>query len=158
MAVRWGEAGWALVIFIVLVGLPIAAIRYLPEQTISQLSSLGLDVQSLANQTAMLGLVVSAIVLAKAIVTPTSLAYLILDVSSNVVSLVFALLVVGAGNIESLGYSSFRITEGKLTTEIALDLHVFIYLTVAAVAISVLQLIAKYREVRAGEKATTSPN
>jgi hypothetical protein len=152
LAVRWGEVGWALLTFVALVALPLMAVQYIPEQTLAQLSTLGLDVPALAMSSALLGLVISAIALAKAIVARTSLAYLILDVSSNIVSLVFALLVVGVGNVGSLGYSNFSLKQGKVTTEIVFDLRVFIYLTVALVAVSVLQSIARFREESSEEK------
>ena len=158
MAVRWGEVAGALMTFIVLVALPLAAIRLLPEQTLNQFSDMGLDVQGLATETAILGLVISAIALAKAIVENTSIAYLILDVSSNIIFLAFTLLVVGVGNIGNLGYSSFSLKQGKLTTEIMLDLRVFIYLTMGVVAVSVLQSVARFREARAEEKQVQPPN
>ncbi len=153
MAVRWGEVAGALFTFLLLVALPLAAIRLLPAQTLDQLTATGLDIPSLATQAALLGLVISAIALAKAITERTSIAYLILDISSNLVSLAFALLIVGVGNIGSLGYSSFKFTQGKVTTEILLDLRVFIWLTVGVVALSVLQAVAKFREARAEETA-----
>jgi hypothetical protein len=149
MKVRWGEVAGALLTFLVFVVLPIAAINYLPTQTLEHLSASGLNVQAIAIQTAMLGLVISAISFAKAIAERTSIAYLILDVSSNIVSLAFALLVVGVGNIGSLGYSTFSLKQGKVTTEIVLDLRVFTYLTIGVVAVSVLQSVAKFRETRA---------
>ena len=158
MAVRWGEVAGALMTFIVLVALPLAAIRLLPGQTLTQFSDMGFDVQGLAIETAMLGLVISAIALAKAIVGKTSIAYLILDVSSNIIFLAFTLLVVGVGNIGNLGYSSFSLKQGKLTTEIMLDLRVFIYLTIGVVAVSVLQSVARFREARAEEKQVQPPN
>jgi hypothetical protein len=119
---------------------------------------MGFDVQGLATETAILGLVISAIALAKAIVENTSIAYLILDVSSNIIFLAFTLLVVGVGNIGNLGYSSFSLKQGKLTTEIMLDLRVFIYLTMGVVAVSVLQSVARFREARAEEKQVQPPN
>jgi hypothetical protein len=152
MVLRWGEAASALLTFLILVVLPLAAIWLIPPQTLDQLAATGLDVQSLATQTALLGLVVSAISLAKAITVSTSMVYLILDVSSNLVSLAFALLIVGVGNIGSLGYSSFKLTQGKVTTEILLDLRVFIWLTIGVVALNVLQALVKFREVRTDEK------
>ena len=97
MVMRWGEVASALLTFLILVVLPLAAIRLIPLQTLDQLAVTGLDIKSLATQTALLGLVVSAISLAKAITASTSIAYLILDVSSNLVSLAFALLIVGVG-------------------------------------------------------------
>ncbi len=151
MEIRWGEVGGALVTFLVLVALPLAAIQYIPSATMQQLEATGLNLQTLATQTAMLGLVVSALALVKAVVAKASIIYLVVDVSSNIVSLVFALLVVGFGNVGNLGYSSFSLKQAKLTTEILLDLRVFIWLTVAVVGLSVLQSIARYREAKREE-------
>jgi membrane protease YdiL (CAAX protease family) len=156
MVARWGEITWALLTFIVLVVLPLAAINYLPTQTMDQLSSTGIDLRTLATETAMLGIVISAIALAKAIIETTSIAYLVLDVSINIVTIVFALLVVGVGNIGSLGLSSFSLKQGNVTTEITLDLRVFIWLTIATVLLSVTQSVARFREARANA-AVKSP-
>jgi hypothetical protein len=158
MKARWGEVAGALLTFLVFVVLPLAIINYLPAQIMEQLSATGFNVQSLATQTAMLGLVISAIALAKAIADRTSVAYLVLDISSNIVSLAFALLVVGVGNIGSLGYSSFSLKQGKVVTEIVLDLRVFIYLTIGVVTVSVLQSVAKFREARAESVKDQQPN
>jgi hypothetical protein len=158
MNVRWGEVAGALFTFLILVALPLAAVNYLPAQTLEQLSATGLNIQSLATEMAMLGLVVSAIALAKAVADRTSVAYLLLDISSNIISLVFALLVVGVGNIASLGLSSFSLQQGKVTTEIILDLRIFIYITICVVTFSVLQSIAKFREARSEANQTPRPN
>jgi hypothetical protein len=156
--VRWDEVASAVFTFLVLVALPIVGINYVSTQTIDQLSSTGLDIRGLVTETAMLGLVMSAMALAKAIADKASLAYLVLDVVSNMISLVFALLVVGAGNIANLGNSSFSLVQGKVTTEIVLDLRIFIYFTVAVVVFSVLQSVAKYREARVEAKQAPTPN
>ena len=156
MVVRRGEVAGALFTFLVLVALPLAAIRLIPVQRLDQLSAMGLDVPSLVAQTALLGLIISAIALVKAIIKKTSIAYLILDVSSNLVSLTFALLVVGVGNIGSLGFSNFRFIQGKVTTDMLLDLRFFIWLTVGVVTLSVLQSVAKFRENRGEEAAKNS--
>jgi uncharacterized membrane protein len=152
MALKWGDVKSVLFTFLILVALPLVAIRFIPAQTIEQLSAAGLDIRSIAKQTALLGLVVSAISLAKAITTSTSIVYLILDISSNLVSLAFAFLLVGIGNIGSLGYSSFKLTQGKVTTEILLDLRIFIWLTIGAVALNVLQSLVRFSEARADEE------
>jgi hypothetical protein len=158
MDVRWGEVTGALLTLLIMVALPLVAINYLPAQILEQLSATGLDVRSLAMQTAMLGLVVSAIALAKAVVATTSITYLILDVSVNVFTLAFALLIVGVGNIGSLGLSSFSLKQGKVATDIAIDLRIFIYLTIGAVTLSVLQSIVRFREARAEVKRAPAPN
>ncbi len=152
MALKWGDVKSVLFTFLILVALPLVAIRFIPAQIIEQLSAAGLDIRSIAKQMALLGLVVSAISLAKAITTSTSIVYLILDISSNLVSLAFAFLLVGIGNIGSLGYSSFKLTQGKVTTEILLDLRIFIWLTIGAVALNVLQSLVRFSEARADEE------
>ena len=58
----------------------------------------------------------------------------------------------GVGNIGSLGYSSFKLTQGKVTMEILLDLRVFIWLTIGVVVLNVLQSLVRFREVRAEEE------
>ena len=156
MVMRRAEVAGALFTFLVLVALPLTAIRLIPAQTLDQLSARGLNVPGLATQTALLGLVISAIALAKAITKRTLITYLILDVSSNLVSLAFALLVVGVGNIGSLGYSNFRFMQGKVTTEILLDLSFFIWLTIGVVTLSILQSVAKFHEDRGEEAAKNS--
>ena len=148
MVVRWGDVAVALVTFLMLVVLPLGAIRLLPIATLTQIEASSLNVQFLALQTAVLGLVVVALTLIKALVMKTSIVYLVVEISSNIASLVFALLVVGIGNIGNLGYSSLRLTQAKLTTEIILDLRIFIWLTIAIVTLSIFQSVAKYREAK----------
>ena len=152
MALKWRDVVAALLTFLILVVLPLVGIRLIPQQTLKHLAATGFDVQSFATQMALFGLVVSAISLVKAIVARTSIAYLILDISSNLVSLTFALLLVGLGNIGSLGYSYFKLTQGKVTTEILLDLRVFIWLTIGAVGLSIIQSLVRFSEVRAEEE------
>jgi hypothetical protein len=153
---RKREVAGAVFTFLVLVELPLVAIRLIPAQTLSQLSAMGLNVPGLVMQTALIGLVIYVITLVKAITNKKSIAYLILDVSLNMVSLIFALLVVGVGNISSLGYSNFRLTQGKVTTEILLNFRLFIWLTVGVVTLSVLRSVAMFREVRS-EKTANNP-
>lgn len=152
MRVRYGDVGVALAAFLVLVALPLSVIRFLPPEYVQQFSSAGLDIQGVLYQTVVLGVVISAVTLAKAFIDKASIKYLLLGITSEVIFLAFALLVVGAGNIGSLGYSNLRIAQGKLTTVLALDLRVFVLLTIGVVGLSVLQTVAKFREAKA-EKA-----
>jgi len=152
MAVRHGDVGVALATFLVLVVLPLSVIRFLPPEYVQRFSSAGLDIQGVLYQTVVLGMVVSAVTLAKAFIDKASIKYLLLGIASEVISLAFTLLVVGLGNIGSLGYSNLRIAQGKLTTVVALDLRVFIWLTIGVVGLSVLQTVAKFKEAKA-EKA-----
>jgi len=148
LTVRWSEAAAVLLTFLGLVALPLIAIQLVPAQTLDQLKVTGLDIQDFLMQTAVLGLIISVITLVKAIIRRTSIAYLVFSVSSDLISLAFALLVIGVGNVGSLGYSSFKFMQEKVVTEIVLDLRVFIWLSVGVVAISVLQSVVKFREMR----------
>ena len=149
MKVRWGEAAGALVTLTVFVALPLTALRYLPSQTLLQLEEAGLEVQSLVNQTVMLGLVLTALAIGKALAAKSSVEYLVLDVSSIVAGLVFTLLIVGAGDLGSLGYSRLTLSEGKQATEITLDLRAFVYISLGIVALMILQSVLRFREAKA---------
>jgi hypothetical protein len=149
MKIRWGEATGALLTLIAFVALPLAAQRYLPPQTLLQLEETGLDTQGFVNQMVMLGLVLTALTVGRALAAKSSVEYLILDVSSIVAGLVFTLLIVGAGDIGSLGYSSLSLSEGKQATEITLDLRAFIYISLGTVALRILQSVVRFREARA---------
>ena len=149
MKVRWGDVAGALVTLTVFVALPLAALRYLPPQTLLQLEEAGIEVQGLVNQTVMLGLVLTALAIGKALAAKSSVEYLVLDVSSIVAGLAFTLLIVGAGDIGSLGYSRLNLGGGKQATEITLDLRAFIYISLVTVTMRIAQSVLRFRETRA---------
>ena len=149
MKVRWGDVAGALVTLTVFVALPLTALRYLPPQTLLQLEEAGIEVQGLVNQTVMLGLVLTALAIGKALAAKSSVEYLVLDVSSIVAGLVFTLLIVGAGDLGSLGYSRLTLSEGKQATEITLDLRAFVYISLGIVALMILQSVQRFREAKA---------
>ena len=149
MRVRWGEAAGALVTLIVFVALPLAALRYLPPQALLPLEETGLDVQGLVYQMVALGLILFALEVGRAFVAKSSVGYLVLDVSSIVAGLAFTLLIVGAGDIGSLGYSRLNLGGGRQVTEITLDLRAFVYISLGAVALRVFQSVLRFREARA---------
>jgi len=149
MKVRWGDVAGALVTLTVFVALPLTALRYLPPQTLLQLEEAGIEVQGLVNQTVMLGLVLTALAIGKALAAKSSVEYLVLDVSSIVAGLAFTLLVVGAGDLGSLGYSRLTLSEGKQATEITLDLRAFVYISLGIVALMILQSVLRFREAKA---------
>jgi len=156
MKVRWGEAAGALVTLTVFVALPLAALRYLPPQTLLQLEETGLDVQGLVNQAVILGVVLAALTVGKALSAKSSVEYLVLDVSSIVAGLAFTLLVVGAGDLGSLGYSRLTLSEGKQATEITLDLRAFVYISLGTVALMILQSVLRFREAREARAANNA--
>ncbi len=149
MKMRLGEAAGALITIILFIVLPLAAQRYLPSQILLQLEEAGFDIQGFANQMVVLGLVLTAITVGKALTVKSSVTYLILEISSILAGLAFALLIVGAGDIGNLGYSSLSLSKGKQSTEITLDLRVFIYFSLGTVALRILQSVARFREARA---------
>jgi hypothetical protein len=52
-----GDVNAVLFTFLILVALPLVATRFIPTQTLEQLSAMGLDIQIIAKQTALLGIV-----------------------------------------------------------------------------------------------------
>jgi len=148
MKVRWGEAAGAFLTLLMFVALPLAALRYLSPQILSQLEESGLSIQGVVNQIMILGIIIAAITVAKAVIVQTSVTYLLLDIISIVIGLAFALLIFGAGNISSFGCSNLRLGKGEQTIDLTLDLRVFIYITLVTVALRILQSILKFREAR----------
>ena len=63
-------------------------------------------------------------------------------------SLIFMVLLLGAGNIASLGYTEFDIAMQGATTSIAMDLRVFVYISIATILLKVVQVYLEWNEAR----------
>jgi hypothetical protein len=115
---------------------------------LSQLESAGFSLQSFATQMAMLGFVIASVTLVKGIVERTSITYLILDVVENIVALIFTFFVIGIGNVGNLGLTDFSIVQGNLTANIALDIRVFLWVTIVIVGLRVVSSIVEFKEAK----------
>jgi hypothetical protein len=148
LKVEKGAVFSSLIVILLLVVLPIVAIRYMPTELVTQLEAAGFNVNSFITQTVMLGLFVATITLLKGVIDKSSLIYLILDIAGNTVSLAFALLVIGIGNISSLGLTSFKIQQAKIILYISLDLRIFLWLSIGVVVLGVIRSILKFNEAK----------
>jgi hypothetical protein len=154
MKLKLSAVASTLLVFIVLVALPLAAIRYVPTEILSSIQQAGFDIQLFATETAILGLVVASITLIKGIVEPTSVTYLILSLVSSGFGLIFALIVLGVGNIADLGLTRFQVSNERMSAFIRIDLRIFIWITFAAVLLQMVQNVYEWREVRADQAAS----
>ena len=142
----------AILAFLVFVILPLAGLRYLPKGLKDQLQSTGFDTQSFAIETAIIGVVVTVIILIKGIVDPTSVTYLIVSLISSGLSLIFTLVVLGVGSISNLGLTSFKVVNNQVETYIKLDLRVFIWIMMGVVLFQMAQAYFEWREAKTEQK------
>jgi hypothetical protein len=148
MHLEKGAVFSSIIVFFLLVVAPIVAIMYMPPALSTQLEASGLNFRSFITQTIILGLLIAFITLGKGIVDKASLIHLILDIAGNTVSLVFALLVIGIGNISNLGLASFKIQQSKVILNINLDLRIFLILSICVVVLNVIRSIFEFNEAK----------
>jgi hypothetical protein len=137
---------------LIFVVLPLAGPRYLPKDLQEKLQSSGFDTQSIAIETATIGLVVTMIILIKGIVDPSSVTYLLVSLVSSGLSLIVTLIVLGVGSISNLGLTSFKVVANQVETYIKLDLRVFIWIMIGVVLFQMAQAYFEWQEFKTEQK------
>ena len=121
---------------------------YITPELGDLLTESGIDLSTVLNQIMFVGMVAASLTLLKGFVNTTSLTYLGVAVAQNIFTLVFAIVLLGIGNIAAMGVSEFTITMAQVTNTIRMDLRVFIYLTFLTVVLRVLQTYLEWSEAR----------
>lgn len=129
-------------------GIPYIAPNYLSPETIAMATDYGFDLPSLFNQMMMIGAVTAALTLVKVFVDETSIISLLVTIVQNLSSLIFMVVLLGAGNIMSMGLTEFTIEQVGVTSIIRMDLRVFIYFTFGTIGLKVIQSYLEWTEVR----------
>lgn len=126
---------------------------FLPSYITPELGNLltesGIDLNTVLNQIMVVGMIAAALTLLKGFVNTTSLTYLAVAVAQNIFTLVFAIILLGVGNIAAMGATEFTMTMAQVTNTIRMDLRIFIYLTFLTVVLRVLQTYLVWSEARA---------
>jgi hypothetical protein len=105
--------------------------------------------QSFINQIMIIGVITAALTLVKGFVGKASIISLLVSVAQNLASLVFTVVLLGVGDIGSLGLTSFTVSLENITSYIVMDLRAFIYFTVLVVGLRVVEAYLKWSEARA---------
>jgi hypothetical protein len=146
---RVGAVIGALLTLILFVGVPYLLPSYIPPDIAELLAQSGFDMQAFVNQIMILGVVTAALTLVKGFVGKASLISLVVSVAQNLASLVFTVVLLGVGDVGSLGLTSFTVSIENTTSHIVMDLRVFVYFTILLVGLRVVHAYLEWSEVRA---------
>ncbi|KON31213.1 hypothetical protein AC482_01535 [miscellaneous Crenarchaeota group-15 archaeon DG-45] len=152
MRIRAGAVASAVITLAVFAVLPLALPALLPPDLTDAISLMGFDLPSLLNEVAIIGVVLSAIALARGLVEKTSPAYPALSAVSNVGWLAFSLLVLGLGEIGTLGVTelSFEVPGG--VNAVVFDMQLFVYIAVVAVGLKIIHSVLEFLDARSSTK------
>jgi hypothetical protein len=145
---RIGALISAAITLILFVGVPYLLPSYITPELAEFLVESGINIDVVVSQIIVIGLIAAALTLLKGFVSPTGITYLFVAVAQNVFTLVFAVILLGVGNIAALGVTEFTLPMQQVTNTIRMDLRVFIYLTFLTVGLKVLQTYLEWSEAR----------
>lgn len=148
MANKTGAIISALITLLLFVGIPYLLPSYIPSDLLAQIESSGFDLAGFINQIMIIGAVTAALTLAGGFVDPSSTLSLIVRVAQACLSLIFIVVFLGAGNIAGLGYTQFEVAMEGVTSSIAMDLRVFVYISIATILLKVIQVYLEWNEER----------
>lgn len=139
----------ALFTLAIFVGLPIGVLYLLPADLAAQLSQVGFSVQGLLNQTVIIGVVIAAITIAKGFIDDKTITYLLLNLASNSITLLFTFIVLGLGNVGSMGLTTVNLNIQNAETTVVMDMRLLLQVAVLTVVLRMIQAVFEWREARA---------
>lgn len=153
MRIRAGAIASAVITLAIFTVLPLALPVLLPPVLIDAISLMGFKLSSLLNEVAIMGVGLSAIALASGLVEKTSPAYPVFSAVSNVGWLIFSLLIIGLGQIGTLGITklSFEVPGGVNT--VVFDMQLFVYIAVTAVGLKITHSVLEFLAARSTARA-----
>ncbi len=138
----------AMITLILFVVVPYLLPDYIPPHINALIVESGIDLDWFLNQLMVVGAVTAAITLVKGLAGKTSPVWLLASLAQNVSSLVFTLILLGAGNIMSLGVVEFTMYVENATNYIMMNMRVLVYLSIEVVALSMIRSYLVWREAR----------
>ena len=139
----------ALFTLAIFVGLPIGVLYLLPANLAAQLNQVGFSVQGLLNQTVIIGVVIAAITIAKGFIDNKTITYLLLNLASKSITLLFTFIVLGLGNVGSMGLTTVNLNIQNAETTVVMDMRLLLQIAVLTVALRMIQAVFEWREERA---------
>jgi hypothetical protein len=138
----------AIITLIIFVVVPYMLPEYIPPDINQLVAESGVDLDWFLNEIMVVGAVTAAITLVKGLAGKTSTVWLLASLVQNVSSLAFTLILLGAGNIMSLGVVEFTMNMEKATNYITMNMRVLVYLSIEVIALSMIQSYLMWREAR----------
>lgn len=138
----------AAITLILFVGIPYMLPQYLPENILQSLVDSGFNLDSFLNQIMLIGAVTAGLTLVKGFVDEASVISLLVSIAQNVSTIAFTVILLGAGNMSSLGITTMNIEMEGLTSVIVMDMRIFIYFTLLTVAMKIIKSYLEWNEAR----------
>jgi len=136
----------AIITLILFVVIPYMLPEYIPPDINQFIAESQIDLDWFLNQIMVVGAVTAAITLVKGLAGKTSSIWLLASLAQNVSSLVFTLILLGAGDILSLGVVELTMETENATNYIKMNTRVFVYLSIEVVALSMIRSYLSWRE------------
>lgn len=148
MANKTGAIISAAITLILFVGIPYLLPDYIPADLAAQIEQSGFNLADFSNQIMMIGVVTAVMTLVGGFVEPTSVIALLVKIAQAGFSLVLIIVFLGAGSIANLGYTTFDIAMEGVQSTIAMDLRVFVYISIGTILLKVIQVYLEWNEAR----------
>ena len=138
----------AIITLILFVVVPYMLPEYIPPDVNQLIAESQIDLDWFLNQIMLVGAVTAAITLVKGLAGKTSPVWLLASLAQNVSSLVFTLILLGAGDIMSLGVVELTMDAENATNYITMNMRVLLYLSIEVVILSMIRSYLLWREAR----------
>jgi hypothetical protein len=138
----------AIITLILFVVVPYMLPEYIPPDVNQLIAESRIDLDWFLNEIMLVGAVTAAITLVKGLAGKTSTVWLLASLAQNVSSLVFTLILLGAGDIMSLGVVELTMVAENATNYITMNMRVIVYLSIEVVALSMIRSYLMWREAR----------
>ena len=129
----------AIFTLLIFVGLPFVLQRYIPTNFVLLLEQMGLDLQRIINQIMLIGVLAAVISLTKGFISETSILFLIISISRKILTIFIMIILLGAGNLTSLGLTTLNLEIENSKHTITLNYQLFLYITFLLVFLKVFQ-------------------
>jgi hypothetical protein len=139
----------ALLILVFLTALPVVGRQWIPTELLRFLQTQsGFDLMDILNRIAVVGVVLSALVILRGHVEKASSRFLALSVVWKVFWLSMVFFLIGFGHPETLGLSVLGGNGGGTVNTVIFDLRLFAGLATLIVALMIFRSILKFREAK----------
>ena len=148
MANKSGAVISAAITLILFVGIPYLLPDYIPPDLAAQIEQSGFNLADFSNQIMIIGVVTAAFTLIGGFVNPISVIALPVKIAQAGFSLVLIVVFLGAANTRSLSYTTFDVAMEGVHNTIAMDLRVFVYISIGAILLKNIQVYREWNEAR----------
>ena len=148
----------AIVVLVLLTILPIVGRQWIPEEFFRAFSAQGgFDINGLINSVAVIGVVLSVLILLRGHAEKTSPMYLALSAVWKVFWLGIVFFVLGAGHPETLGLLMLGGKSGANENVVVFDFRLFAFLATVIVIVMIVRSVLQFQEDASKAKSPEAP-